>query len=102
MLALFDEQEERVRAHALADPGEIYLTADLTALKHPCSFGYRTGPDQAVGQTELFVDLERAGLDTDRLRVGCRPLVAINDHEFDAVALQLARECESGRPRSYN
>jgi hypothetical protein len=84
MFPLFNHQDERVRAHALTDIGEIDLAAYFTADDHPRAFGLPTQVDKFVGKSDLFVDLERAGLNSDRFRMRSSRLVLVDDDETDA------------------
>src|SRR5215203_4907947 len=95
--ALFEHQHERILAEVFAELCQMHLTTDLATCDQPHSIGNRAMFDRGLRQPNLFVDLQRARLNADRLRKARDRIVLFYDHKIDPIPDELASEGKSGR-----
>src|SRR5215217_3414638 len=96
--ALFEHQHVRILAEVFAEISEMHFSADLAALDQPHATRNRAAFNSRLRQSDLLVNLQRAGLNADRFRKARDRVVLLDEHEIDPVPDELASEGKSRRP----
>src|SRR5688572_18047072 len=102
MAVLGIDQHERIRRNFSACVAQGYTRPVPAACPHIHGWGFIAGLYHWLGQIELAIELQRAGLNSHGTRSFTRPTALVDDPYADALPVEPKSKNQPGRAGSDN